>query len=120
VLRAKGCSSRIKFLNVRKKVRDWVGLNAIVEIVEILLEKRCVSLYREIEEWRVEMLLFGGVEIVVVGDGRGKGYTRNRSVVYLYGDEYLHTIFWARKSQQWFTQASGFPRSFSKYHQISR
>jgi hypothetical protein len=25
---------------------------------------------------RVEMLLFGGVEIVVVGDGRGKGYTR--------------------------------------------
>ena len=34
VLRAKGCSSRIRFLNVRKKVRDWVGLNAIVDIVE--------------------------------------------------------------------------------------
>jgi hypothetical protein len=35
VLRAKGCSSRIKFRSVRKKVRDWVGLNAIVDSGEI-------------------------------------------------------------------------------------
>jgi hypothetical protein len=37
VLRAKGCSSRIRFRSVRKKVRDWVGLNAIVGFVGDLL-----------------------------------------------------------------------------------
>jgi hypothetical protein len=79
VLRAKGCSSRIKFLSVRKKVRDWVGLNAIADVVKVLLEWRYGFLYRRLEEWRcllfgrVEMLLLGRVEIVVVDDGRGKG-----------------------------------------------
>lgn len=34
MLRAKGCSSRMRFLSVRKKVRDWVGLNAIADVVK--------------------------------------------------------------------------------------
>lgn len=57
VLRAKGCSSRIKFLNVRKKVRDWVGLNAMFEDMEVLVV------------WSVEMIMLirdRRVEIVIV------------------------------------------------------
>lgn len=37
MLRAKGCSSRIMFLRVRKKARDWVGLNAIVDVKVLLV-----------------------------------------------------------------------------------
>jgi hypothetical protein len=51
----------------------------MVDVVKVLLEWRYGFLYRRLEEWRcllfgrVEMLLLGRVEIVVVDDGRGKG-----------------------------------------------
>jgi len=44
----------MRFLNVRKKVRDWVGLNAIVDIVEVVCWiVEMWLLIRKIEEWRL-------------------------------------------------------------------
>jgi hypothetical protein len=44
---------------------------------------------------RMEMSLFGGVEIVVVGDGRGKGYTRMKMCyTYRMVDVYIQYCGW--------------------------
>jgi hypothetical protein len=53
---------------VRKKVRDWVGLNAIADVVKVLWEWRCVVLYKEIGEWRCCRLKSGDVVVWWSGD----------------------------------------------------